>query len=73
MRPIREVIRFEWRDEETDHPTSAISVLPGRRPSGVRVFIALHGVKWGCEHFLEATMNLAQFPEDQNKNNHDYE
>ena len=26
-----------------------------------------------AEHFLEATMNLAQFPEDQNKNNHDYE
>jgi hypothetical protein len=74
MRPIREVIRFEWRDGETDHPNSAISVLAGRRPSGVvRVFIALHGVEWWCEHFLEATMNLAQFPEDQNKNNHDYE
>jgi len=28
---------------------------------------------WGGKDFLEATMNLAQFPEDQNKNNHDHE
>jgi hypothetical protein len=27
----------------------------------------------GDEHLLEATINLAQFPEDQNQNNHDYE
>jgi hypothetical protein len=25
------------------------------------------------ERLFEATVNLAQFPEDQNKNNHDYE
>jgi hypothetical protein len=39
----------------------------------LRVIIALHGVMRGGEDFLEATMNLAQFPEDQNKNNHDHE
>jgi hypothetical protein len=27
----------------------------------------------GNERLFEATINLAQFPEDQNKNNHDYE
>jgi hypothetical protein len=27
----------------------------------------------GDERPFEATVNLAQFPEDQNKNNHDYE
>jgi hypothetical protein len=28
---------------------------------------------WSDERLLEATINLAQFPEDQNKNNRDYE
>jgi len=35
--------------------------------------MALQGGHVGGEHFLEETMNLAQFPEDQNKNNNDYE
>jgi hypothetical protein len=37
--------------------------------SSVTLFIALLGVMRGDKHFLEATINLAQFPEDQNKNN----
>jgi hypothetical protein len=28
---------------------------------------------WGNEDLFEETMNHAQFPKDQNKNNHDYE
>ena len=43
------------------------------RFSGLRVFIALHSVMWSDERLPEATINLAQFPEDQDKNNHDYE
>ena len=43
------------------------------RFSGLHVFIAFHGVMRGNERLFEATINLAQFPEDQNKNNHDYE
>jgi hypothetical protein len=56
--------------------TESGKIRPGAislRFSGLRVFIALHGVRWGDERLFEATINLAQFPEDQNKDNHDYE
>jgi hypothetical protein len=39
----------------------------------LRVFIVIRDVMGRDERFFEATINLAQFPEDQNKNNHDYE
>jgi hypothetical protein len=45
----------------------------GHRFSGLRDFIVLHHVMGGDGHLFEPTINLAQFPEDQNKNNHDYE
>jgi hypothetical protein len=43
------------------------------RFSGLREFVAFRGVRWGTKRLSEAAINLAQFPEDQNKNNHDYE
>jgi hypothetical protein len=43
------------------------------RSSGLHALIALHDVLGGDEHLFKATINLAQFPEDQKKNNHDYE
>lgn len=43
------------------------------RFSGLRVFTVLHRVMGRAGHLFEPTINLAQFPEDQNKNNHDYE
>ena len=54
---------------ETEHPTRAISL----RFSGLRAVVAFSGVMCGNERLFEATINLAQFPEDQNKDNHDYE
>jgi hypothetical protein len=43
------------------------------RFSGVHVLIALCVVLGGDERLFKTTINLAQFPEDQKKNNHDYE
>ena len=61
----------EQRDGASDQ--SDLTPLLAVDLQWLRIFIALHGVMLEAEHFLEATMNLAQFPEDQNKNNHDYE
>ena len=40
---------------------------------GLCVFIILRDVMGGDKHLFEESMNLAQFPEDQNKNNRDQE
>jgi hypothetical protein len=40
---------------------------------GLRVVAAFRGGRSGNERLFEVTINLAQFPEDQNKDNHDYE
>jgi hypothetical protein len=37
------------------------------------MFVILRDVLAGNKSFLEAAINLAQFPEDQNKENRDYE
>jgi len=36
------------------------------------MFVVLHDV-WGDKRLFEAAINLAQFPEDQNKENRDHE
>jgi hypothetical protein len=61
---------FAW--DYLDHKAISLPTL-GHRFLGLRVFIGLHGVMWGDERLFETTINLAQFPKDQNQNNHDYE
>ena len=40
--------------------------------SGFFMFVVLHDV-WGDKRLFEAAINLAQFPEDQNKENRNHE
>jgi hypothetical protein len=63
------VVDTAWYSREG---TERRNIRP-ERFSGLRVFIVLHSVMWSNERLLEATMNLAQFPENQNKSNHGYE